>query len=103
MMKSQTVRAVLLDELERNGRLLARYRQEVDRLPKGSVYQRRIGGQCYLYLSYRENAKTISKFLGKVDVFDRSKIDADIEKRRSLVGLVRRLKQERRDIERGLR
>ena len=53
-MKSDVVKAVFQDELERNRRLTARYEKELETLPKGSVFKRKIGNKEYLYLNYRE-------------------------------------------------
>ena len=62
-MKSEVVKAVFQDELERNHRLVARYEKELETLPKGSIFKRKIGNQEYLYLNYRDEERVISKFL----------------------------------------
>ena len=49
-MKSDIIRAVFLDELERHKRMIQRYEEECKSLPKGSVFKRKIGNQEYLYL-----------------------------------------------------
>ena len=61
-MKSEVVKAVFQDELERNQRLVARYEEELETLPKGSIFKRKIGNQEYLYLNYRDGERVISKF-----------------------------------------
>ena len=48
-MKSEVVKAVFQDELERNQHLVARYEKELETLPKGSIFKRKIGNQEYLY------------------------------------------------------
>jgi hypothetical protein len=58
---------VLQDELDRNRRMQSRYRQEIDQLPKGSLYLRKINHQQYYYLNYREKNKVVAKYLGKQD------------------------------------
>lgn len=63
-MKSEVVKAVFQDELERNQRLVARYEKEFETLPKGSIFKRKIGNQEYLYLNYRNGERVISKFSG---------------------------------------
>lgn len=102
-MKSEIIRSVFLDELERNKRLIARYKKEVEELPKGSIFKRKIGNQEYLYLTYREGQKVISKFLGKAGVFDLSELKLKIERRKELVLLLKKLSKEQKDLEKELR
>ena len=52
-MKSELVRSVFEDEFERNKRLISRYEKEIERLPKGAVFKRKIGNQEYYYLEFR--------------------------------------------------
>lgn len=102
-MKSEVVRAVFLDELERNKRLIARYSEEAGSLPQGSLFKRSIGGGEYFYLSYREGKKTVSKFVGKADSVNEAELRQQIARRKELTALLKKLRDEQKDLERELR
>ena len=97
-MKSDVVKAVFQDELERNRRLNARYEKELETLPKGSVFKRKIGNKEYLYLNYREGEKVISKFLGKSGEFNLDKLQTRLDKRKEYKALLKKLKQEQKEL-----
>jgi len=42
-----------------------RLRSRLAQLPRGSVFQRRIGRQKYFYLKVREGNRVVSRYLGK--------------------------------------
>lgn len=102
-MKSDVVKAVFQDELERNQRLLLRYEKELEILPKGAIFKRKIGSQEYLYLNYREGKKVISKFLGKIEEFNSDELQAKLNKRKEYKQLIKKLKLEQKDLLRALK
>ena len=102
-MKSDVVKAVFQDELERNRRLTARYEKELETLPKGSVFKRKIGNQEYLYLNYREGEKVISKFLGKSGEFNLDELQTQLDKRKEYKALLKKLKLEQKELLRALK
>lgn len=102
-MKSETIKAVFIDELERNKRMILRYQKEMESLPKGSLFKRKIGGQEYFYLTFREGKKVISKFLGNAKTFDSTKISEQIERRKSLKKLIQKLNSEQKEFEKELK
>lgn len=102
-MKSDVVKAVFQDELERNRRLVSRYEKELETLPKGSIYKRKIGNHEYLYLNYREGNKVVSKFLGKKETFDSDELHAQINKRNEYKQLIKKLKLEQKDLLKALK
>ena len=83
--------SVLQDELERNRRMQSRYRLEIDQLPKGSLYLRKINHQQYYYLNYREHNKVVSKYLGKHDEPKIDEVKKHIEERKLYEGLLKKL------------
>lgn len=97
-MKSDVVKAVFQDELERNQRLLLRYEKELELLPKGSIFKRKIGSQEYLYLNYREGKKVVSKFLGKIEEFNSDELQAQLNKRKEYKQLIKKLKLEQKEL-----
>lgn len=97
-MKSEIVKAVFQDELERNQRLIARYEKEIANLPKGTIFARKIGNQDYYYLTYRDGKKVVSKFLGKADSFDCDELKAGIEKGNEYKRLLKNLRIEQKEL-----
>lgn len=102
-MKSEVIQAVLKDELDRNQRLILRYEKEIENLPKGSIFHRKIGNQEYLYLNYRDGKKVISKFLGKPDSFNSEELVFQLNKRKEYVQLVKKLKIEQKELKKALK
>lgn len=102
-MKSDVVKAVFQDELERNQRLVSRYEKELENLPKGSIYKRKIGNHEYFYLNYREGNKVISKFLGKNETFDSDELQMQLDKRNKYKQLIKKLKLEQKDLLKALK
>ena len=101
-MKSEVLKSVLIDELERNKRFISRYEAEIAGLPKGSVFCRTIGSQQYYYLSFREGSKVMSKFLGKEGAFDVEALQGQLASRKELNLLLKKLKSEQKELEKAL-
>ena len=97
-MKSDVVKAVFQDELERNGRLISRYKTELETLPKGSIFKRKIGSQEYLYLNDREGKKVICKFLGKAEEFNSQEMQFQLDKRKEYKALLKKLRIEQKEL-----
>lgn len=102
-MKSENLRAVFLDEYERNKRLLNRYKEEQNSLPKGSIFKRKIGNKEYYYLNYRNGKKVISKFLGKIESIDIFDITKKINRRKEIDLLIKKITKEQQELERELK
>ena len=102
-MKSDGVKAVFQDELERNGRLISRYKTELETLPKGSIFKRKIGSQEYLYLNYREGKKVISKFLGKAEEFNTDELQSQLNRQKEYKQLLKKLLQEQKELLKALK
>ena len=61
------IREVLEEELENSLRMEQRYSEALNRLPKGSLVQKRIKGHAYYYLVMRdENGQVKQVYKGKV-------------------------------------
>lgn len=60
-----SIKSVLREELENSQRMQARYEEELERLPRGSLAKRMIKGNEYYYLVYREQGKVHSEYRGK--------------------------------------
>lgn len=101
-MNSAVIKSVFADELERNNRLIARYTEEANGLPKGSVFRRKIGNQQYYYLNFRDGKKVVSQFLGKENSFDIEKLQKQLERRKELLALLKKLNSEQKELEKEL-
>ena len=102
-MKSALVKSVFQDELARNQRLVERYEKELQSLPKGSVFKRKIGNQEYYYLNYREGQKVTSKFLGNINEYDIEQLQSKLNKRKEYQSLLKNLKAEQKELQKELR
>jgi len=60
-----SIKGVLREELANSLRMQKRYEAELAKLRKGSLVKRRIKGNVYYYLVYRENGKVRSEYRGK--------------------------------------
>jgi len=59
------IKNILKEELANSLRMEERYKEELGKLPKGSIVKRNIKGHCYYYLVYRENGVFKSIYKGK--------------------------------------
>jgi len=59
------IKEILREELENSLRMLKRYEEELSLLPKGSLSKRKIKGNEYYYLIYREKGEFKSEYRGK--------------------------------------
>jgi hypothetical protein len=66
-------------------------------LPKGSIIVKDISGNNYFYLKYRQGSKIKTDYLGK-DARVVKGIRRDIEKRKHLQGVLKRLRLEYKQI-----
>ena len=96
---STVIYSLLEEEKERNLEMQEIHQREIDSLPKGSIFQRRVGESknMYHYLSYRENGKTKTKYLGNDDDLI-AETRKKIAKRKHLEKIVKRLKLEHTQI-----
>ena len=94
---------VLQDELERNRRMQARYHKEIDQLPKGSLFQRKIGEHQYYYLNYRDQSRVVSKYLGKLDEKKVEAMRKQVAERKRYEDLLRKLRNEEKFITKAIR
>ena len=60
--------STILQERERIDRMLAKYREELETLPKGTISEKKAGQSTYFYLKYRDGKRVISKYVPQKDV-----------------------------------
>ena len=71
--------------------MLMKYREEYDRLPKGSISEKKAGDKTYYYLKYRDGKKVVSQYISKSQI---DEIRAQIEKRKHIEAMIKSLQEE---------
>jgi hypothetical protein len=89
--------SMLKEEKQRNLEMQETYKQEIEALRKGSIWGKSISGRTYYYLRYRQGEKVKNDYIGK-DKSVIEEIKREIEKRKYLQGVLKRLKVEYRQI-----
>jgi hypothetical protein len=90
----EVIKGILQEELENAFQVQKRYREELQRLPKGSLFKRIIGGHLYFYLSFRDGPRNVrQKYLGRLSEKQANEHRAEIEKRRRYEEQLRELKK----------
>jgi len=88
---------MLQEEKQRNLAMQEAHKREINSLKKGSIKTKHISGRVYFYLQYRQDGKVKDDYIGK----DESIVDEirrEIERRKYLESVLRRLKLEHRQI-----
>ncbi|MBI4667980.1 MAG: hypothetical protein HY747_02155 [Elusimicrobia bacterium] len=93
---------VLKEELQNSLRIIARYRQEIESLPKGSVVQKEIKARKYDYLVFRKNGKVVLKYMGKLSPKEKAVYRQAGKKRRQYLKLLKDLKKQVKFIKHAL-
>ena len=91
--------STILQERERIDRMLAKYREELETLPKGTISEKKAGQSTYFYLKYRDGKRVISKYVPQKDV---ETVREQVEKRRHIETMIRSLQEERAIAEKAL-
>lgn len=73
--------------------MMDRYQSELLSLPKGSLIIKKIKGNSYYYLQYRDGQKTISKYIGKDDE-KVHELQEKIKRRKHVQAMLRALQEE---------
>ena len=91
--------STILQEKERIDRMLAKYQEELEMLPKGTISEKKVKQSTYFYLKYREGKKVISRYIPQKDV---EVVREQVEKRRHIETMIRSLQEERAIAEKAL-
>ena len=89
----------ILQEKERIDRMLAKYQEELETLPKGTISEKKVKQSTYFYLKYREGKKVISRYIPQKNV---EAVREQLEKRRHIETMIRSLQEERAIAEKAL-
>lgn len=98
-MRLNLIITTILQEKERIDRMLKKYQEELEKLPKGTLSEKKAGQSTYFYLKYRDGKKVISRYIPKKDVED---VRKQVGKRRHIETMIRSLQEERAIAEKAL-
>ena len=98
-MRLNLIITTILQEKERIDRMLKKYQEELGKLPKGVLSEKKAGQSAYFYLKYRDGKKVISRYIPQKDAED---IRKQVEKRRHIETMIRSLQEERAIAEQAL-
>lgn len=90
-MTMNMILTTIVQEKERIEYMLMKYREEYDRLPKGSISEKKAGDKTYYYLKYRDGKKVVSQYISKSQI---DEIRAQIEKRKHIEAMIKSLQGE---------
>jgi hypothetical protein len=62
----KVLKGVLAEELENSLQMRKRYTEAIQKLPRGSLVEKKIGGRSYYYLAFRENKKVRFVYKGRL-------------------------------------
>ncbi len=94
-----SVLSVLITKEEtRNKNMIAEYTRELGTLPKGSVKPKKVNGNTYYYLVFRNGNKIVSKYIGK-DEESLAVIREQILRRKQVEEILKKLIEEKNQIE----
>jgi len=98
--RSKIMNGVLDEEYERLVKLEKFYTEEIQKLPKGSIMERKINGKSYFYLKFRDQTgKVISKYIKKADLFG---ISSQINERKRMYNLLKQIIVDRKVLAKAL-
>ena len=93
---------VLQEEYERLQQLAAKYRENIAGLPKGSLQIKTRNGHGYVYLTYRDRQKVISKYIGKVGSLQVEELLQQVNERKQYEQKLKRVSKDLHEIRRVL-
>ena len=85
--------STVLQEKQRIDYMLAKYQEALAELPKGTISEKRVKGNTYYYLKYRDGKKVISKYIGKGDT---EELKNQIDRRRHIEAMIKSLLEEQK-------
>lgn len=86
----EVMKGVLKEEFNRLTKLSKFYKEEIKKLPKGSILKRTISNNQYYYLKFRdESGKVKSKYLKADEILHMSKL---IKERKRIARLLKQIK-----------
>ncbi|MCR5109010.1 MAG: hypothetical protein K6B28_12720 [Lachnospiraceae bacterium] len=79
--------------------MLDSYKNELKKLPKGTISEKHVGNKTYYYLKYRSGSKVISDYINRDELSDVLEI---VERKQHIKTMIRFLKTEKATADRLL-
>lgn len=84
---------LIVAESQKNLLLKEELKNNISRLPRGIVKERKVNDKTYYYLAYRENRKVINKYIGD-DSLKAKKLSKLVEERKAFENQLRQLQKD---------
>lgn len=95
------LRHVLEEQIERNKKNISVYMSRVEKLPKGTIHQRKRGDKVYYYLKYRDDTgKRVDRYINEDQV---NEVRRQLEKRKEYLLMIKGLEEDIKIARKGLR
>lgn len=91
------ITSIILKEKKRVEFMIEEYTKELNELPKGSITKKYLKNNYYYYLTYRNNSKVITKYLGK-DNENIIKVKEQLLRRKQIEHILKKLNEEKNKI-----
>src|SRR5450830_1123762 len=84
---------LIVAESQKNLLLKEELKNNISRLPRGIVKERKVNDKTYYYLAYRENRKVINKYIGD-NSLKAKKLSKLVEERKAFENQLRQLQKD---------
>jgi len=97
------VKDIIKEEYDRLISLLNDYNEDINKLPKGSISEKKIKNNFYYYLAYRKKDRVIFEYLGKKNSDKYIEIKKGLSERRKIKSEIDKIKQNIKEIEKYIK
>ena len=94
------LKGIIEEERDRLIHLIDHYKNELLKLPKGSLFVRIINKKKYAYLNFRDKGKPVSKYIGKIDSEKVKELKERLKERKRIEDLLKQAKQNLKEVNR---
>lgn len=81
----------IMQEKQRIEYMIERYAEEHQRLPKGTISEKKSGDKTYYYLKYRDGKRVVSQYINKETI---DEVKEKVEKRKHIEAMMKSLQDE---------
>jgi hypothetical protein len=96
------IKSILKEELQRLERLCQKYREEINKLPRGSISEKERKGNSYAYLAFREDGKVRFEYIGNIQSDKVKELRRLVEERRRYEGLMKQAQKNLKELKKLL-
>ena len=93
-MQKGVIKSVLREELNNSLRMKKEYEAALNKLPKGCLVLKKIKGNGYYYVAYRENKKVRYDYKGKISEKEKKKYEETKSRRAKYRKLLSKIKKQ---------